>query len=33
MIGVGTIGLGLALKPHALALRDLEAAGYFGIGA
>jgi predicted dehydrogenase len=25
--GVGIIGLGLALKPHALALRDLEAAG------
>lgn len=27
MIGVGIIGLGLAVKPHALALRDLEAAG------
>jgi predicted dehydrogenase len=27
MIGVGIIGLGMALKPHALALRDLEAAG------
>jgi predicted dehydrogenase len=25
--GVGIIGLGLAVKPHALALRDLEAAG------
>ncbi|MBP0464101.1 Gfo/Idh/MocA family oxidoreductase [Roseomonas sp. PWR1] len=27
MIGVGIIGLGMALKPHALALRDLAAAG------
>lgn len=27
MIGVGIIGLGMAVKPHALALRDLEAAG------
>jgi len=25
--GVGIIGLGMAVKPHALALRDLEAAG------
>lgn len=27
MIGVGIIGLGMAVKPHALALRDLESAG------
>lgn len=27
MIGVGIIGLGMALKPHALALRDLGSAG------
>lgn len=27
MMGVGIIGLGMAVKPHALALRDLEAAG------
>ena len=27
MIGVGIVGLGMAVKPHALALRDLEAAG------
>jgi predicted dehydrogenase len=27
MIGIGIIGLGMAVKPHALALRDLEAAG------
>lgn len=27
MTGVGIIGLGMAVKPHALALRDLEAAG------
>lgn len=27
MIGVGIIGLGMALKPHALALKDLSAAG------
>jgi predicted dehydrogenase len=27
VIGVGIIGLGMAVKPHALALRDLEAAG------
>ncbi len=27
MTGVGIVGLGLAVKPHALALRDLEAAG------
>lgn len=27
MIGVGILGLGLALKPHALALRDLAAEG------
>lgn len=27
MTGVGIIGLGLAVKPHALALRELEAAG------
>jgi predicted dehydrogenase len=25
--GIGIIGLGMAVKPHALALRDLEAAG------
>lgn len=27
MTGIGILGLGMALKPHALALRDLEAAG------
>ncbi len=27
MIGVGIIGLGMAVRPHALALRDLEAEG------
>ncbi len=27
MIGVGIVGLGMALKPHALALRDLVAEG------
>jgi len=27
VIGVGILGLGMAVKPHALALRDLEAAG------
>lgn len=26
-LGVGILGLGMALQPHALALRDLEAAG------
>jgi predicted dehydrogenase len=27
MIGIGMVGLGMAVQPHALALRDLEAAG------
>jgi predicted dehydrogenase len=27
MTGVGIVGLGLAVRPHAVALRDLEAAG------
>ena len=27
MIGVGMVGLGMAVAPHAMALRDLEAAG------